>query len=87
MIRQKGASGLYTSSSDVVREALSLIECPRFIAELAEIWDYIADDSEAHADAFVDTIDQKIYALAEQPNMGRLRTNLICSASKVESYD
>ena len=27
---------------------------PRAVTDLAEIWDYIADDSEARADAFID---------------------------------
>lgn len=45
-------------------------------SDLAEIWDYIADDSEAQADAFVETIDQKFKALAVRPTMGRLRDEL-----------
>ena len=36
-----------------------IIKRPRALSDLAEIWDYIADDSEARADAFVATIDAK----------------------------
>jgi plasmid stabilization system protein ParE len=53
-----------------------IIKCPRAGIDLAEIWDYIADDSEARADAFVETIEQKFEALAAQPNMGRGRDEL-----------
>jgi toxin ParE1/3/4 len=53
-----------------------IVKRPRAKADLSEIWDYIADDCEARADAFIDTIDRKIRALAEQPNMGRARDEL-----------
>jgi len=49
---------------------------PRAVADLAEIWDYIADDSEERADAFVALVDQKIRALARRPNIGRTREEL-----------
>ena len=44
--------------------------------DLAEIWDYIADDSEAQADAFIDRIDRKLVLLAENPTIGRMRDEL-----------
>jgi toxin ParE1/3/4 len=53
-----------------------IIKLSRAKADLAEIWDYIADDSEAQADAFIDTIDLKLRLLAEQPNIGRVRNEL-----------
>jgi toxin ParE1/3/4 len=53
-----------------------IIKLSRAKADLAEIWDYIADDSEAQADAFIDTIDLKLRLLAEQPNIGRMRNEL-----------
>jgi toxin ParE1/3/4 len=53
-----------------------IIKRPRAQSDLAEIWDYIADDSEAQADAFVETIDQKFKALAVRPTMGRLRDKI-----------
>jgi toxin ParE1/3/4 len=45
-------------------------------SDLAEIWDYIADDNERRADAFVDLIDQKFQELARHPHMGRSRDEL-----------
>ncbi|MGH8523244.1 MAG: type II toxin-antitoxin system RelE/ParE family toxin [Gammaproteobacteria bacterium] len=39
---------------------------PRARDDLAEIWDYIADDSEARADAFIDTVNGKFRTLAGQ---------------------
>lgn len=53
-----------------------IIKLARAADDLAEIWDYIADDSEAQADLFVDTIDRKLQLLAEQPNLGRSRPEL-----------
>jgi toxin ParE1/3/4 len=49
---------------------------PRAKIDLIEIWDYIADDSEARADAFIDRIDQKFRTLAQRPLIGRLRDEL-----------
>jgi len=49
---------------------------PRAKADLAEIWEFIADDSDAHADAFIDLIDQKFQVLAHQPGIGRRRDEL-----------
>ena len=39
---------------------------PRAKADLSEIWDFIADDSDEQADAFVDLLDQKFQLLARQ---------------------
>jgi len=49
---------------------------PRVRTDLAEIWEYIAEDSTKQADAFIETIDKRFHALAGQPNMGRLRDEL-----------
>jgi plasmid stabilization system protein ParE/ferredoxin len=49
---------------------------PRASDDIAEIWDYIADDSVAQADAFVDRLDRKLQLLATQPMMGRARDEL-----------
>jgi len=49
---------------------------PRAITDLAEIWNYIADDSEERADSFIDLLDRKINTLARRPNMGRIRDEL-----------
>ena len=44
-----------------------IIKRPRARSDLVEIWDYIADDSETRADAFIDPIDQKFQALGQPP--------------------
>ena len=53
-----------------------IIKLSRATDDLAEIWDYIADDSETQADLLIDTIDRKLKLLAEQPNLGRSRHEL-----------
>ena len=53
-----------------------IIKRPSAKNDLVEIWDYIADDSEAQADAFIAAIDRKIQALAERPMLGRKRDEL-----------
>ena len=50
---------------------------PRAKIDLAEIWDYIAEDNEARADSFVSSIDQKFQVLANQPALGRARDELV----------
>jgi toxin ParE1/3/4 len=52
---------------------------PRARIDLAEIWDYIAEDSEAQADAFVDRMTVKFRLLAQQPELGRTRTDLMAA--------
>ena len=49
---------------------------PRALADLAEIWAYIAEDSPAHADAFAARIDRKFHTLARRPGIGRARPEL-----------
>lgn len=49
---------------------------PRARIDIAEIRDYIADDSELQADAFVDRLDANFQLLAEQPGLGRHRDEL-----------
>jgi toxin ParE1/3/4 len=53
-----------------------IIKLPRAKSDLVEIWDYIADDSEARADDFIETVDRKFQSLASRPNMGRSRDEL-----------
>lgn len=50
---------------------------PRAVSDLADIWDYIADDSEERADAFIETIDGKLKTLAGSPKIGRTRDELM----------
>ena len=54
-----------------------IIRRPRAGADLSEIWEFIADESEARADAFIDRMDAKFRALAAQPLMGRDRADLL----------
>jgi toxin ParE1/3/4 len=49
---------------------------PRAKADLSEIWEFIADDSDDQADAFIDLIDQKFQLLAQQNGLGRRRDEL-----------
>lgn len=53
-----------------------IVKRPLARSDLAEIWDYIADDNETQADTFVDLFDQKFQELARHPNMGRSRDEL-----------
>jgi toxin ParE1/3/4 len=53
-----------------------IVKRPLARSDLAEIWDYIAEDNESRADAFVDLIDQKFHELASHPHMGRSRDEL-----------
>jgi len=53
-----------------------IIKSPRAKSDLIEIWDYIAEDSEARADAFIDSIDKKFRTLSQRPGIGRLRDEL-----------
>ncbi|HEY2117993.1 MAG TPA: type II toxin-antitoxin system RelE/ParE family toxin [Candidatus Acidoferrum sp.] len=49
---------------------------PRASEDLIEIWNYIADDSVASADAFIDKLYQTIQVLGRQPGSGRHRKEL-----------
>ena len=44
---------------------------PLAVTDLADIWSYVADDSEQQADLFLDLIEGKLALLATQPEMGR----------------
>lgn len=44
--------------------------------DVLEIWDYIAGDSLAGADRWVDCLDEQFRLLAAQPMMGRARDEL-----------
>jgi len=44
--------------------------------DVLEIWDYIADDSLAAADRWLDRLDEKFRLLAAQAMMGRARDEL-----------
>ena len=53
-----------------------ILKRPIVIDDLAEIWEYIAEDSETRADEFIETIDSKFHELAASPRIGRLRDEL-----------
>ncbi len=53
-----------------------ILKRPRAQADLAEIWDFIAEDSQARADSFLDRLDQSFHGLAGNPHMGRARGEL-----------
>jgi toxin ParE1/3/4 len=49
---------------------------PLAATDVDQIWDYIAEDSPEHADAWVDRLDAKLRVLASQPMIGRAREEL-----------
>jgi toxin ParE1/3/4 len=55
----------------------SIVVRPKAVADLAEIWAYIAEDSPRQADAFVARINGEFRMLARQPKMGRDRPELL----------
>lgn len=50
---------------------------PLVFEDIADIWDYIAEDSENRADAFIDSIDRKFHELADSLHIGRSRSELL----------
>lgn len=59
-----------------------IVKSPKAKADLIEIWDYIADDSEIRADAFIQTIDKKFHILVKEPLPGIARDEIeaeLCS--------
>ncbi len=49
---------------------------PRASEDLLELWDYIADDSVANADGFIDKLHETMEMLGRQPKSGRRREEL-----------
>lgn len=47
------------------------------MADILEMWDYIAEDSMVDADRWVDRLDDKLSLWATQPMMGRDRNELV----------
>jgi len=45
--------------------------------DISGIWEYIAEDSETQADAFVDRLSSKFNLLAGRPELGRMRVDLM----------
>lgn len=44
--------------------------------DILEIWEYIARDSEQHADAFIDKLMTRFLTLGENPRAGRRRDDI-----------
>lgn len=55
----------------------SVVIRPQALADLAEMWAYIAEDSAREADAFAARIHGEFRMLARQPRMGRERPELL----------
>ncbi len=53
-----------------------IVKSPKAKADLIQIWDYIADDSEIRADAFIQTIDKKFHTLISEPFLGIARDEI-----------
>jgi len=53
-----------------------VIRRPLAETDIVEIWDYIADDSHAAADRWVDRVDEQFSLLATQAMIGRSRDEL-----------
>lgn len=49
---------------------------PAARTDLIEIWQYIADDSPQEANRFLDTLEEKIELLSDNPEMGKRRGEL-----------
>lgn len=53
-----------------------IIKTPASLEDFDEIWDYIGADSEKRAVAFIRKIEKVLALLAENPEMGRIRSDL-----------
>jgi len=52
---------------------------PLAAVDILDVWDYIAEDSAAAADRWVDKLDETFNLIATQPLMGRARDELAAS--------
>ena len=52
---------------------------PLAAVDILDVWDYIAEDSAAAADRWVDKLDETFNLIATQPLMGRAREELAAS--------
>jgi len=58
---------------------VTVVVRPKARIDLAEIWDFIAGESEIQADTFIDRMTDKLRLLARQPELGRKRDDLMPS--------
>jgi toxin ParE1/3/4 len=56
-----------------------VLQTPRALADLDEIWLFIASDSLSAADRWLDRLYDKARLLAEQPMLGRARPELLAT--------
>jgi toxin ParE1/3/4 len=54
----------------------NVFRAPLAEADLDDLWDYVARDSDSAADALIDTIVEKCRMLANHPEMGERRPEL-----------
>jgi toxin ParE1/3/4 len=52
---------------------------PKALADLTDIWAYIAEDSIRHADAFAARLNQEFRMLARRLELGRARPELLAN--------
>ena len=57
----------------------TLLVRPKARIDLAEIWDFIAGESEVQADTFINRMTDELRLLARQPELGRKRDDLMSS--------
>jgi toxin ParE1/3/4 len=57
----------------------SVVIRPKALADLADIWAYIAEDSIRHADAFAARINREFRMLARRSELGRDRPELLAN--------
>ena len=58
---------------------VTVVVRPKARIDLAEIWDFIACESDIQADTFIDRMTDKLRLLARQPELGRKRDDLMPS--------
>lgn len=56
---------------------VTIVIRPRARSDIDKAWDYIAEESELEADSFVERLSEKFKLVAGQPDMGRLREDLM----------
>ncbi|NHZ79634.1 type II toxin-antitoxin system RelE/ParE family toxin [Massilia sp. CCM 8695] len=55
----------------------AIVVPPHARIDLGAIWDFITQDSVIHADAFIDGLNKKFKLLAQRPELGRVRVDLM----------
>jgi toxin ParE1/3/4 len=58
------------------RKSRAVIKRPAANKDLEDIWRYISRDNESRADGFIKKLNDKFFALARNPEIGRCREEL-----------